>query len=316
MNTPLVSVIMSVYNGARFLPEALESVAGQTFKDFEFLVVNDGSTDDSPEIIRAFPDPRFRLISNPENIGLTRSLNRAIALARGSYIARQDADDFSLPQRLEEQVKYLENHRDVALLGTSVRVIDELTGETRDITAAADPAPGLRRQNQFYHGSVMFRKGVVAGLGGYNELFRYGQDYELWLRIAAQHRVANLGRVLYVFRLHRESIRAARVEAAMLYHFLAQRTAGGRSPGAGTDLTGGDISRLYDRLDASEKTLFHRAVGQVHARNGDLKTARREYARAWKSRPWDLRSAAGWLLTFSTRRLMLRFYRLNDFIRS
>ena len=116
---------MSVYNGEKYLREAIESILNQTFTDFEFLIVNDGSTDSSLEIILSYPDERIRVIRNDRNIGLTKSLNKALQQAKGEYIARQDADDISLQNRFEEQLIYLEKHPEVALLGTSAYKIDE-----------------------------------------------------------------------------------------------------------------------------------------------------------------------------------------------
>src|SRR3990170_6306785 len=103
---PEITVLMSVYNGERFLREAIESILNQTYRDFEFLIINDGSTDSSREIILSYNDPRIRLIDNELNIGLTRSLNKGLRLARGKYIARQDADDISFRKRLEKQVAF------------------------------------------------------------------------------------------------------------------------------------------------------------------------------------------------------------------
>ena len=116
--SPRVTVLMAVYNGERFLAEAVASILDQTFRDFEFLIVNDGSTDRSREIILSFGDPRIRLVDNPENIGLTRSLNRGLELAKGGLIARQDADDISLPERLEREIGFLDGNPKAAIVGS------------------------------------------------------------------------------------------------------------------------------------------------------------------------------------------------------
>src|SRR6266498_4162605 len=123
--TPLVTVLMSVYNGERYLSEAIDSIINQTFADFEFVIINDGSTDSSREIINAYRDPRIRLVDNSQNIGLPKSLNLGLALARGEYVARQDADDISHPTRFEKQVEYLDDHGEVVVLGTRVWNMDE-----------------------------------------------------------------------------------------------------------------------------------------------------------------------------------------------
>src|SRR4051794_29608800 len=120
---PKVTVLLAVYNGERYLREAIDSILGQTFQDFEFLIINDGSTDSTREIILSYHDPRIRLVDNEDNIGQTRSLNRGLALAAGQFVARQDADDISEPERLASQVAFLEIHPEVVLLGTWYRKI-------------------------------------------------------------------------------------------------------------------------------------------------------------------------------------------------
>ena len=121
---PAISVVMSVYNGEQFVAQSIESVLRQTFPGFELLIVNDASTDRTREIVTSFRDPRIRIVDNPSNVGLTRSLNRGLALARGRFVARQDADDLSLPTRLAEQLAFMRANPGVALVGTQARVMD------------------------------------------------------------------------------------------------------------------------------------------------------------------------------------------------
>jgi len=118
MDRPKISVIMSVYNGEKYLREAIESILNQTFRDFEFIIINDGSTDKTSEILSSYNDPRIVIINNKRNIGLTKSLNKGLKMVKGEYIARQDADDVSLPERLERMVNFLDMNRDVGLLGS------------------------------------------------------------------------------------------------------------------------------------------------------------------------------------------------------
>ncbi len=124
---PRVSVLMSVYNGERFLRDSVESILGQTFTDFEFLILDDGSTDSTCEILEEYAnkDARIVLVRNDRNLGLTRSLNKGLRLVRGEYLARQDADDISLPKRLEMQVKFLDAHPEVGVVGSALEIIDE-----------------------------------------------------------------------------------------------------------------------------------------------------------------------------------------------
>src|SRR4029079_12299348 len=123
--SPRVTVLMSVYNGERFIEATVRSVLGQTFSEFEFLIVNDGSTDRTRELVASYNDPRVRLVDNNGNIGQTRSLNRGLRMAAGELIARQDSDDVSEPERLRKQVNFMDSHPEVALLGTWYTKIDE-----------------------------------------------------------------------------------------------------------------------------------------------------------------------------------------------
>jgi glycosyltransferase involved in cell wall biosynthesis len=203
---------MSVYNGERFLREALDSVLCQTFTDFEFIVVDDGSTDRTAEILRSYGE-RLQ-VHTQSNQGLSRALNVGLALACGQYIARMDADDVSQPERLRRQVDYLDAHAAVGLLGTAYSEIDERGHVLRTVTMPADDAE-LRRTlakfNPFMHGSVMVRKVVIEESGPYDEseLLRHSaEDYELWVRLAQHTQIANLSDVLMQRRLHRDALSA------------------------------------------------------------------------------------------------------------
>ena len=122
---PIVTVLMSVYNGERYLNEAIDSILAQTFTDFEFLIIDDASTDSTPKILHSYDDPRIRIVTNEENLGLTKSLNKGLALAQGEYIARMDADDISLPERLMMQLNFLIDNKTVPLVGSGAIMIDE-----------------------------------------------------------------------------------------------------------------------------------------------------------------------------------------------
>ncbi len=211
---PKVSVLMSVYNGERYLREAILSILCQTWTDYEFLIIDDGSTDDSREIISSFDDPRICLVDNPTNIGLAESLNRGLELARGELIARQDADDISHPARLERQVDFLTSHPTVALLGTQRRIIDQ-RGNLLPFLRPQVPLTNvaikwcLMFENAFIHTSVMYyRKVAWDQMRGYDGRFVRCEDYELWSRIVEKHAVRNLSQVLVDYRRHSDSITA------------------------------------------------------------------------------------------------------------
>jgi len=207
-----VSVIMSVYNGDRYLKESIESILNQTFTDFEFIIIDDGSSDSSWDILTEYAskDRRVRLFKNEENIGLTQSLNKGLRLAKGEYIARQDADDISLPARFEKQVSYMELHRSVALVSTGVQYIDDKNNKLATHTPPTDLVMlqwELLFRNPIRHSTVLWRRELVnSKVGDYNPNFAYSQDYDLWVRISEQLIIDTLPLVLVVMRQHSKSI--------------------------------------------------------------------------------------------------------------
>jgi len=209
---PTVSVLMSVYNGTCFLRESIESILAQSFEDFEFVIVDDGSTDRSWDVLSAYAeeDPRILLTRNNENIGLTRSLNKALALACGEYIARQDADDVSLPNRLEKQVFFLDKNPDFVLVSGEIEFVDAESRVTGRSWRACDPL--LVQWFLLFgnyvggHSQVMYRRELVLAEGGYDEEYRYSQDYELWTRLIERGDFCILPDVLLRYRTTGEAI--------------------------------------------------------------------------------------------------------------
>lgn len=210
-----VTVLMPVYNAAPYLPAALESVLSQTFRDFELLAIDDGSSDASPEILAGCGDPRLRVVRFERNRGQTHALNEGLRLARGELIARQDADDLSGSRRLERQLALLRERPELALLGAQGLRVD---ARGRALEALVRPRETLSIRwallfdNAFLHSAVMFRKAAVLELGGYDPAFSYSQDFELWSRVAARHTAANLGERLLVNRAHARSMTETMVE--------------------------------------------------------------------------------------------------------
>lgn len=210
MKSPKVTVLMSVYNGEKYLREAIDSILNQTFKDFEFLIIDDGSTDSSPEIIRSYTDPRIRLIQNKKNIGLTRSLNKGLKLAKGEYIARQDADDISLPERLEREVAIAGAHPEITVVTTGfANFVNSIREDNRDSVnkGGTDEIEwigfeDLLEGNKIFHGSVLFKRRDVLDIGGYDERLPKAQDYDLWLRVSRKVEIIKLKRILFLRRLH------------------------------------------------------------------------------------------------------------------
>jgi hypothetical protein len=226
MITPAISVILSVRNGARYLGASVRSVLAQSFGDFELVVVDDGSTDGTADILSTLQraDPRM-VVLRQENRGLAASLNRGIALARGGYIARQDADDISLHDRFARQVAFLEQHPSVAAVGSSADVIDPAgarVGALRAECGAAAVKRGLLTlRSTPVHGSMMMRKEAVLATGGYRVAFPVGQDYDLWLRLSARFEMDNIADVLYRWRLDPEGVYSTRRAAQLTYAGVA-----------------------------------------------------------------------------------------------
>jgi len=208
---------MPVYNGARFLPEAVESILGQSFRDLEFLAIDDGSTDDTPQILHdyALRDSRIRVLHNARKLGISQSLNRALSEAKCEFVARQDADDVSASTRLERQIAHMRSHPDCVLLGTWYSSIDE-SGEHlasfRPPTSCQALRQRLLRGNCFAHGSVMLR---MATRPRYDGSFERAQDYELWTRLALEGDISNCSEFLYCLRQHsgRVTLRFSRTQA-------------------------------------------------------------------------------------------------------
>ena len=198
---------MAVYNGERYLREAVDSILSQTFRDFEFLIINDASTDSSQKIIKSYRDKRIRLVINEKNIGLTKSLNNGIELAQGKYLARMDADDVALPGRLKVQLEFMETHPKVVASGCSVESFTE--DEVLVLRLPTEPE-AIKAHLLFYnvlnHSTAIIRTNVVKKKHNrYDESFRLTQDYDLWVRLAGRSKLKNLHAVLLRRRVHNES---------------------------------------------------------------------------------------------------------------
>jgi len=220
----LVSVLMSVYNSEDYIEGAIASVLTQSFRDFEFVIVDDGSTDRSKEIVRTFArsDPRIILIENEKNLGLPASLNRGICLCRGMYIARQDADDFSSPNRLELQLEYALSNPHTDIVGSDCFDMD-IEGNIIFQNSAFSKIKDLRKTllNQkaiFPHGSALIKRDRLISCGLYDTRFYYVQDGELWLRLITNGaHIHVIDKPLYHYRVTPiES--AKRIHAKLLYN--------------------------------------------------------------------------------------------------
>lgn len=234
MKTPTISVITPVYNAAKFIEQAIHSVLQQSFKDFEFIVINDGSTDGSAEIIDncASLDPRIIAV-HQENKGFVSALNQGLSMAKAPLIARMDADDISLPTRFEKQLAFLQKNPKVGVVGSFRSTIDEQGCVIKKmVTHPTDPKIIQKRMPTeclLAHPATMLRREAVLGVGGYRSYFGGVADYDLWLRLLKNWSMANLPEVLLLYRQHQDQITNAQslsqrlnTEAARQAHILRE----------------------------------------------------------------------------------------------
>ncbi len=208
---PIISVLMSVYNGQTYVAEAVESILAQTFGEFEFLIIDDGSKDDSPAIVRRYEqkDKRIKFVSRT-NKGLTKTLNELFAKSRGEFVARMDCDDVALPQRFALQVEALGKDPGLVCVGGNFQLID---GQGRLLTTLRPPPDDATIQKQalaghgaICHPAAMIRREALLKISGYDEEFKIAQDLDLWLRLGEVGKLGNVPRTVLKFRLHEGSV--------------------------------------------------------------------------------------------------------------
>ena len=309
---PVVSVVLPVRDAVATIHEALSSVLTQTFRHFELIVVDDGSTDGSAYVLTQAQerDSRVRVVSNPGR-GLTVALNHGVTLAQGRFIARQDADDLSMPDRLERQVKCLERRLDVCAVGTATVIVDGAGRSLGDFPmrfgAAAVRAGLTSARATPVHGSMMIRRESLAAVGGYRRAFLAAQDFDLWLRLLERSDIDNIDEPLYRWRLASGSVYGARRETQVMYAgialaFAKERAQYGVDSCAALEEAGGDLEtfarhyRLRGLLRSLWGNLLLRAVGGPHVANRHLTLALRHgYVRlptlllwgwTWCGLPW------------------------------
>lgn len=218
---PFVSVVMPVYNSERYIAEAIESILNQTYKNFEFIIIEDGSTDRSVEIIKRYAkkDKRIRLIRNKENLRICKTLNKGIKLSKGEYIARMDSDDISYPLRLEKQVKFMEENKEVSVLGGWIKIIDIINGEEY-VRRYSGKDSQLKKDifffSPFAHPVVMIRKDSLRVLK-YDSDYPNSQDLDLWFKLGERGKFSNIQEVLLDYRIHEKSATGSKQRRMELY---------------------------------------------------------------------------------------------------
>jgi glycosyltransferase involved in cell wall biosynthesis len=292
---PLVSVVLPAYNAQQFIASAVQSILDQTFTDFEFIIINDGSTDQTPAILHKFADrdSRIRLISRP-NTGYVPALNEGLALARGKYIARMDADDLSLPARFEKQVAYLNANPDCVLIGTNTVQMDrdgDLIGPIPDIAFGHENINHdlLRRGWPIVHPAVMIRAAALSVAGTYRPEFCPNEDHDLFLRLGEIGRLENLPDVLLHYRRHdaSESARKRETTLRVVTKIIidACRRRGIPVP----------AEAQPRNIEPKSKTELHRQWAWSAIKHRNLSTARKYTLATLRHRPLALDS---WRLTY------------------
>ena len=203
---PQVTVLLPVYNSEKYIAQAIESILNQTFRNFELLIIDDGSEDSSVKIVQSYSDPRIRIVKNLQNLGLVQTLNRGITLIKSEYLARMDADDIALPDRLEKQLLFMQARPEVGLLGGAIQLMDENGDKQGKITVPINDSYLLKFwlhfENVIKHPTVMLRTELLVKTGIYDADFIYNEDFDLWTRFAAQTEIANLPDLLLYKREH------------------------------------------------------------------------------------------------------------------
>lgn len=265
---------MSVYNGLPYLEEAVESILSQTFTNFEFIIIDDCSSDQSWEILNRYAaqDKRIKLFQNDQNVGLTKTLNKALKLAQGEYIARQDADDVSLPDRFKVQLSILENDLEVVLVSCDLEVIDSQGCKVKEDrrACAANLVPWYLLFYNYVggHSQVMFRHRPIQDLGGYSESCRYSQDYELWSRLVSVGKFAIVSEILHKQRYHDRRISIEKVSEQQTLSLMQSRHNIAQLVDAELSLEEVALLRAFWRQGYSKgKHPSNRKIGLIHRLN-------------------------------------------------
>lgn len=293
---PLISVLMPVYNCDEYVQAAIDSILTQTFRDFEFIIIDDGSKDRTADIVKAAAarDPRIKVISR-ENRGIVPSLNEALEVATGELIARMDGDDISLPDRFQRQVDYLAAHPDCGLVGTQIMFMDP---DGRPIAPMPNPQEHeaivqtmLDGNESVSHPTVLFRTAVARSIGGYSNQYKHAEDIDFFLRMAEATTVANMPELLLHYRQHAKSIGRTQTEAQAEAHYRAICDAAAR--------TGRPKPKPLERREYGNEIDDHARWAWWALRSGQVPSARFYARKVLAARPFAPES---WRLMFCATR--------------
>ncbi|WP_459200947.1 glycosyltransferase family 2 protein [Methanococcus sp. CF] len=229
-NNPLVSVIMPNYNNEKYLAEAIESILNQTYKNFEFVIIDDCSTDNSWNIIQNYAkkDNRIKEFRNEQNLKIVKTRNKGFELMslNSKYIAIFDSDDVSMPERLEKQVNFLEKNLDYGLIGSHTLIIDEnskIIGYRKYETDFKKIIKNMVKKNQFAQPSVMIKKSVLNEVGYYDEVFEVCEDYDLWFKFANNYKIGNLNEDLLKYRITKTQSKSTKLKKTLSHTLKIQK---------------------------------------------------------------------------------------------
>ncbi len=257
MKKDLISVVMSAYNSEKFISGSITSILNQTYENWELIIINDASSDNTLKIINQFSenDSRIKVIDNGKNLGLTISLNIGIKNSSGEYIARLDSDDLAEPSRLEKEIDYLHADPDVGLVGSGAHLINSFGDKIGSMNVMSQPYfvnKFIINLNPFIHSSLMFRKKALDDVGSYRERFRYSQDYDLILRLSDRYKLSNIPLPLIRWRVSDGSVTMQHHTLQRIYADIAREFA---------------IERRNFGHDVYESTDFNNQINEMMIKN-------------------------------------------------
>lgn len=299
MGQPQVSVVIPVWNGERYLKEAIESILNQDFTDFELIIIDDGSTDDSGRIAATFAHDNRVVVMTQENAGVVAARNIGLQNAKGEFVAFLDADDIAKRDRLSKQVAYLQANPEVAVVGSHITFFSDKDGElrTQEFPSNSDQvASALESGNPLAQPAVMLRKSMAIAAGGYRAAFKFGaEDYDLWLRLSEKHPLSNLPEVLTLYRIHPDSLthrlRYEQTLAALAAVCAHQRRNSGRPDpidGLQCPLTATDVMN-FELSEKEEAAFIPSLIGLLAKDDSAADSYSALAARAWELRRYMAR---------------------------
>jgi glycosyltransferase involved in cell wall biosynthesis len=310
---PAISVIMPAYNAGKFIGEAIQSVLEQSFMDFEFIIINDGSTDDTPVIIRSFDDPRIRLI-NQDNKGIAEALNLGLAAARADIIARFDADDICYPWRLEVQYAFLKHNPGYILAGGAADYIDQHNNHVftwlPQAMSNTEISKIYKNACPFIHSGVMYRKDAVVAAGGYNPHAHSFEDHFLWVKLLNKGwRAANLPTPLIQVRLNPESVTIDEKWRGRKFRKLKYNSL---KKGKITETEGNAIREILNKQDndTMREGAYYALLGKKYLWNNyQPAKARESFRKVISMRPFHLTGYGLFVLSYLSESFISRIYK-------